>query len=79
MHRIEGALKDLHPRHRLTPKKLPLELTDELCGRLKNLYSTTDLGVLDCLGSVTGVGDFDVVLEQSEFTRITELAGDRNW
>jgi hypothetical protein len=67
LRRIEGALNDLHPRHRLTPQKLPLELTDELCGRLKNLYLITDLGVLDCLGSVTGVGDFDAVVEQSEF------------
>jgi hypothetical protein len=27
---------------------------------------TTDLGILDCLSHVAGVGDFDAVLKQSE-------------
>ncbi len=66
LRRIESAFKDFHPRHRLTANKLPLELTDELCQRLKNLYLTTDLGILDCLGEVAGIGDFDAVLRQSE-------------
>jgi len=65
LRRIESALKDFHPRHRLTANKLPLELTDELCQRLKNLYLITDLGILDCLGEVKGIGDFDAVLQQS--------------
>jgi hypothetical protein len=66
LHRIESAVKDFHPRHRLTANKLPLELTDELCRRLKNIYLTTDLGILDCLSEVAGVGDFDAVLRRSE-------------
>ena len=66
LRRIESAFKDFHPRHRLTANKLPLELTDDLCQRLKNLYLTTDLGILDCLGEVAGIGDFDSVLQQSE-------------
>ena len=66
LRRIESAFKDFHPRHRLTANKLPLELTDELCQRLKNLYLTTDLGILDCLGEVKGIGDFEAVLQQSE-------------
>jgi hypothetical protein len=66
LRRIEAAFKDFHPRHRLTANKLPLDLTDELCGRLKNMYLTTDLGILDCLSQVAGVGDFDAVLRQSE-------------
>jgi hypothetical protein len=66
LQRIESAFKDFHPRHRLTANKLPLELTDELCRSLKNIYLTTDLGILDCLSEVAGVGDFDAVLKQSE-------------
>ena len=66
LRRIESAFKEYHPRHRLTANKLPLELTDELCQRLKNLYLTTDLGILDCLSEVAGIGDFDAVLRQSE-------------
>jgi len=65
LRRIETAFKDFHPRHRLTTNKLPLELTDELCQRLKSMYLTTDLGILDCLGEVAGVGNIDAVLRQS--------------
>jgi hypothetical protein len=66
LRRIEASVKDLHPQHRLTANKLPLELTDELCCSLKNIYLTTDLGVLDCLSQVAGIGDFDAVLQQSQ-------------
>src|SRR5438132_13339861 len=65
LRRIESAVKDLHPFHRLTANKLPLELTDELCGSLRNLYLQTDLGKLDCLSEVKGVGDYDAVLMRS--------------
>jgi hypothetical protein len=65
LYRIEAAVKDLHPRHRLAANKLPLELTDELCARLKNLHLQTDLGRLDCLGEIEGVGDYGNVLKRS--------------
>src|SRR5260370_2823673 len=65
LHRIEAAVKDLHAYHRLAANKLPLELTDELCTRLRNLYLQTYLGKLDCLSEVLGVGDYEAVLQQS--------------
>ena len=65
LRRIEAAVKDLHPRHRLTANKLPFELTDELCGSLKNIYLNTDLGILDCLSEVAGIGNYEQVLRQS--------------
>ena len=65
LRRIEAAVKDLHPHHRMTPNKLPLELTDELCTRLKNLCLATDLGILDCLSEVEGIGDYEEVLKHS--------------
>ena len=46
-------------------KHLPLELTDYLCSQLKNLYLKTDIGILDCLSEVAGVGDFEAVLANS--------------
>jgi hypothetical protein len=61
LRRIEQAVKDLHPIHRLAANKLPLELTDELCARLKNMYLKTDLGILDCLSEVAGIGSFEEV------------------
>jgi hypothetical protein len=63
--RIESAVRDLHPMHRLTANRLPLERTRSAFGDFKNLYLQTDLGKLDCLGEVTGVGDFDAALKRS--------------
>jgi hypothetical protein len=62
--RIQQAFADLHPVHRSRPD-LPLELTSAQCASLKNLYLKTDLGVVDCLGEVLGVGSFDEVLKHS--------------
>jgi hypothetical protein len=59
LRRLEAAVKDLHPIHRMTPNQLPFELDDRLCRELRNLYLRTDLGLLDCLGEVTGVGGFE--------------------
>jgi hypothetical protein len=63
--KIESAVKDLNPVHRLTPQKLPLEMTRSAFGDLKNIYLQTDLGKLDCLGEVAGIGNFDEVKKQS--------------
>jgi hypothetical protein len=62
--RIEKAVADLHPTHRSRPD-LPLQLTPEQCSRLKNLYLKTDLGALDCLGEVLGIGNFEEVMKNS--------------
>lgn len=62
--RIQSAFADLHPVHRSRPD-LQLQLTPAECASLKNLYLKTDLGVVDCLGEVLGVGDFDAVLNHS--------------
>ena len=63
--RLRDALGELHPLHRMTPQRLPLELNDENIPRLKNLYLQTDLGQLDCLSEIKGVGDFAAVRRQS--------------
>ncbi len=63
--RIETAVADLHPVHRLTPNKLPLTATRSSYGELKNLYLQTDLGKLDCIGEVSGIGTFQAVLRRS--------------
>jgi len=65
LRRLEVAMKDLRPRHRLTANKLPFELTDELSASLKNIYLNTDLGILDCLSEVSGIGGYEEVLRQS--------------
>lgn len=65
LRRIEAAVNDLHPRHRLTANKLPLQLNDHLCDTLKDIYLNTDLGILDCLSEVAGIGGYEDVLRQS--------------
>src|SRR5213075_951683 len=47
--RLHQVLADLHPRHPMTPQKLPFEVSEENWSPLNNLYLQTDLGVLDCL------------------------------
>jgi hypothetical protein len=63
--RIEAAVGDLHPVHRMTPNMVPLEMTRDHFANFKNLYLQTDLGKLDCLGEIAGVGDFEAALNQS--------------
>jgi hypothetical protein len=65
LYRLRDVLADFHPRHRMSPNRPPLELTDELCGRLRNLYLETDLCILDCLSEVAGIGDYESVVRQS--------------
>jgi len=67
LQRIHGVLKEMNPRWII--KDMPFELNEELASRLKNLYLKTDLGRLDCLSEVKGVGDFDAVMQQSELVR----------
>jgi predicted nucleotidyltransferase len=63
--RIESAVKDLNPVHRLTANKLRLEETRSSFKDLKNIYLQTDLGKLDCLSEVAGLGSYEQVLQQS--------------
>jgi hypothetical protein len=56
--RLMKAIEDLHPVHRMTPKRLPLRLTRESARGWKNLYLDTDWGQLDCLGEIRGVGGY---------------------
>lgn len=69
--RIASALRDLHPVHRLTANKLPLEETRSRFGSLKNIYLQTDLGKLDCLSEVAGVGSFGEVKRQSVVAKLS--------
>jgi hypothetical protein len=62
--RVQTAFADMHPVHRSRPD-LPLDLTPEQCATLQNLYLKTDLGVVDCLGEVLGVGNIETVLKHS--------------
>ena len=64
LRRLQAALAGLRPAHR-SRRDLPLALTPDQCADLKNLYLDTDLGRVDCLSEVLGVGDFENALAHS--------------
>ena len=63
--RLQNAIVDLHPVHRMTPDRHKLELTEKNCKTFKNLYLDTDSGQLDCISFVDAIGDYQKVKEQS--------------
>lgn len=71
--KLQCAISDLNPVHRMTPNKKPLVLNDEICKNFKNLYLNTDFGQLDCLSYVNGVGDFGKVEQNSRKIEVDSL------
>ena len=59
--KLRTSFSDMHPTHRQTPQRLSFLDNPEPGTALKNLYLQTDLGALDLLGSITGVGDYERV------------------
>ncbi|MEI6032676.1 MAG: nucleotidyltransferase [Verrucomicrobiae bacterium] len=64
------ALEEFHPVHRMAPGRLPFTREQAESGVLKNLYLSTDLGQLDLLGEVKGIGCFEECWKSSEPIRI---------
>jgi len=69
---LQKAISDLDPVHRMTPKRLKLKLTEETCSQFKNLYLDTNVGQLDCLSFVDGLGDYKQVKQESEFIEVED-------
>jgi len=57
--KLRNCLKEIHPVHRMHPKKLSFLEFPEDTATTKNIYLKTDEGILDILGFVGGVGKFD--------------------
>ncbi len=70
---LQRAISDLHPVHRMTPKRKKLQLTEQACGQFKNLYLDTDIGQLDCLSFIDGLGDYNQVKGESELIEVEEM------
>lgn len=67
---LRGMLRPIHPKLRTSKEKLsflefPKELTD-----VKSLYLETDLGVLDAISHVEGIGGFYDVLKHAKEIRL---------
>jgi len=59
--KLRATLRDLRPVHRMTPQKLSFIDNPSPGASLQNLYLETELGAVDILGSIKGVGDYDRV------------------
>jgi len=70
---LQKAIYDLHPVHRMTADHKKLELAENNCGQFKNLYLDTDIGQLDCLSFIDGVGDYRKVKRTSELVEVEDI------
>ena len=64
--KLRLAFRNAHPAHRLTPQNLSFLDNPEPGVEVKNLYLRTDIGALDVLSSIRGVGDFERICEQAQ-------------
>ena len=71
--RLQKALGNLNPVHRMTGSRRKLELTADNCNQFKNLYLDTDIGQLDCLSFIEGIGDYQKVRESSRAIRLEKI------
>lgn len=64
--KLRNILNDLHPRHRMNPNHKPSFLEEPKdISKLRNIYLETDIGILDILSEVTGIGGFEQVKANS--------------
>src|SRR3989338_3067307 len=63
--KIRTLLAPYHPIHRGNPKKLALSEFPKDITAINNLYVSTDLGQIDFIRSIGGVGDFERVLKNA--------------
>jgi hypothetical protein len=63
--KLRKSPADLRPTHRMTPQRLSFLSEPELGIEVRNLYLETDLGAVDILSSILGVGDYERVRSAS--------------
>jgi len=70
--KLLAALKDCNPKFRMTSDRRPLPVEPSQLAEYKNLYLVTDLGQIDILSAIAGVGDY---AEVSRHTISVDLGG----
>ncbi|MCG3180413.1 MAG: hypothetical protein BIFFINMI_02773 [Phycisphaerae bacterium] len=65
MRKLLAALGDVNPVHRMTPQRKSLDESAQSLSGFRNLYLGTDLGELDVLGDIAGLGSFEEVRRNS--------------
>ena len=67
-----GSLAGAHPRFRMSPDLRPLPDIPEALAGFKNLHLITDLGQLDVLPEIAGIGEYS---EVEQHTILVDLEG----
>lgn len=67
------ALKPFHPRLRGAPKHLPFQLDVKTVTARLNFKLATDLGGVDLLGEVAGLGFYDSVYQSSQLEMVENI------
>lgn len=68
--RLRAALADWNPKHRMTPQRLSFLAFPPVDQPVSNLYLQTDMGVVDILSSILGIGDFERLKQNAEQVEI---------
>ena len=63
--KLRAVLAQWNPKHRMTPQLLSF-LDVPKTGPVQNLYLRTDVGVIDILSSILGIGDFVALKKNAE-------------
>lgn len=71
--KVREALRDWNPRHRMTPQKLSFLKYPPAGETINNLYLQTDMGMVDILSSIKGVGDFQRLNATAEVLEVDGL------
>jgi hypothetical protein len=69
-HRFVEAVQDLHPAHRRRPSQPPLRETAADLAASEGISLSTDLGPVDVLPDILGVGPWPAVLAAAEIVDI---------
>ncbi len=72
LERILAALRGFNPRFRMSPDNRPLPDRASALAGFKNLYLVTDLGQIDILSTIDGVGEY---AEVARHTICVDLGG----
>lgn len=63
--KLRNALADMQPVHRMTPKRLSFLKHPPQGQPVANFYLETDAGVVDVLGDILGVGDYQTLARRA--------------
>jgi hypothetical protein len=70
LRKLIAALADLNPKQRMRPDKMRLPLNLDSLRGVRNLYLLTDLGVLDLMGELPGVGRLEDLAGRTELVHL---------